>query len=52
LDAMRKIISLIELKTKTMQHLNVSVQEAKRMDMINFLSQAGHRPQKINGQDY
>jgi hypothetical protein len=35
-----------------MQHSNISVQEAKQMDMINFLSQAGHRPQKINGPDY
>ena len=35
-----------------MQHSNISVQEAKQMDMINFLSMEGYHPQKINGHDY
>ena len=35
-----------------MQHSNISVHDAKQMDMINFLSKAGYHPQKITGHDY
>jgi hypothetical protein len=35
-----------------MKHSNISVQEAKQMDLVTFLAKAGYHPQKINRSDY